>query len=285
MVVMVTILSNLDNCQLHCQDTATALVNTPRFVHNSYNQESYYGSCYYSLQGLLRSHTNLCQIVLCYRLGQFSQFSGFFWTVDLGKCRSLFLESPGYFSGPKSCFVLALFGFKFKISLIILKMIQRNNQLTKQINQFVSQELCYYSAGFDKKFVFGLKSYRDFRGTGLGFKCGFWCRFQSRFRYVLTHFGAGFSTRVLVQVSVQNLVQILMQVSVQVLVQGLAQGFSSGFGAEFQFLVQSLVQMLVPFLVQVLVEVLVRDLAQVQLQLKVQVQIQDTWERCDPQGA
>ena len=47
--------------------------------------------------------------------------------------------------------MFAMFVFKIKVSLI-LKMRQRNYQLMKQINQLVvSQELCYYSTGFDFK--------------------------------------------------------------------------------------------------------------------------------------
>ena len=57
--------------------------------------------------------------------------------LSTGKCRGLFLESPGNFSGPKSCFVFAVVAFKIKVS-IILKMIQRKNQFTKQINRYVS---------------------------------------------------------------------------------------------------------------------------------------------------
>ena len=63
----------------------------------------------------------------------------------------LFLESPGNVLGLKSCFMFAMFVFKIEVSLI-LKMRQRNYQLMKQINQLVvSQELCYYSTGFDFK--------------------------------------------------------------------------------------------------------------------------------------
>ena len=62
----------------------------------------------------------------------------------------LFLETPGNVLGLKSCFIFAMFVFKIKVSLI-LKMRQRNYQLMKQINQFVSKELCYYSTGFDFK--------------------------------------------------------------------------------------------------------------------------------------
>ena len=43
----------------------------------------------------------------------------------------MFLESPGNFPGPKSCFVFAGFDIKIKV-LIILKMIKCNYQLTKQ---------------------------------------------------------------------------------------------------------------------------------------------------------
>ena len=42
-----------------------------------------------------------------------------------------FLESPHYFSRPKTCFMLVLFAFKIKVS-IILKMILWNDQVTKQ---------------------------------------------------------------------------------------------------------------------------------------------------------
>ena len=97
--------------------------------------------------------------------------------------------------------MFAVVAFKIKVS-IILKMIQRKNQFTKQINRFVSQELCYYSAGFDKKIVFGPEKVTgtfeerasglsaDFAadfGAGfsadfgtcrrLSFWCMFWCRF------------------------------------------------------------------------------------------------------------
>ena len=52
-----------------------------------------------------------------------------------------FLESPDNFSGPKSCFMFAVFAFKIKVS-IILKTIQWNYQLANKIDQFVSLELC-----------------------------------------------------------------------------------------------------------------------------------------------
>ena len=45
--------------------------------------------------------------------------------------RDPFLQSPDYFLGLKSCFMFVVFQFKIKVS-IILKMIQRNYQLTKQ---------------------------------------------------------------------------------------------------------------------------------------------------------
>ena len=45
--------------------------------------------------------------------------------------RDPFLKSPDYFLGLKSCFMFVVFQFKIKVS-IILKMIQRNYQLTKQ---------------------------------------------------------------------------------------------------------------------------------------------------------
>ena len=48
--------------------------------------------------------------------------------INVGPCRGLFLESPGNFSGPESCFVFAVFAFKFKLSKI-LKLIQWNYQL------------------------------------------------------------------------------------------------------------------------------------------------------------
>ena len=50
-------------------------------------------------------------------------------------------ESPDNFSGPKSCFMFAVFAFKIKVS-IILKTIQWNYQLANKIDQFVSLELC-----------------------------------------------------------------------------------------------------------------------------------------------
>ena len=53
-----------------------------------------------------------------------------FFFFNHGTC-SLFLESPGNFSDPESCFVFAVFTFKIKAS-IIMKRIQWNYQLTKQ---------------------------------------------------------------------------------------------------------------------------------------------------------
>ena len=57
----------------------------------------------------------------------------FFRLFRVGKngARGLFLERFGNFSGPESYFVFTVFTFKIKVS-IILKMIQRNYQLTKQ---------------------------------------------------------------------------------------------------------------------------------------------------------
>ena len=52
-----------------------------------------------------------------------------------------FLESPDNFSGPKSCFMFAVFAFKIKVS-IILKTIEWNYQLANKIDQFVSLEPC-----------------------------------------------------------------------------------------------------------------------------------------------
>ena len=48
-----------------------------------------------------------------------------------------FLETPDNFSGPKSCFMFALFAFKIKVS-IILKTIQWNYQLANKIDLFES---------------------------------------------------------------------------------------------------------------------------------------------------
>ena len=61
--------------------------------------------------------------------------------VYLKRVWSPFLESPDNFSGPKSCFMFAVFAFKIKVS-IILKTIQWNYQLANKIDQFVSLELC-----------------------------------------------------------------------------------------------------------------------------------------------
>ena len=47
------------------------------------------------------------------------------------KTWGLFLQSPGNFSGPESCFVFAVFAFKIKVS-IILKITQWNYQILKQ---------------------------------------------------------------------------------------------------------------------------------------------------------
>ena len=71
-------------------------------------------------------------------------------TNSLLKCRCVetsfrdrdpFLESPYNFSGPKSCFMFAVFAFKITVS-IILKTREWNYQLANKIDQFVSLEPC-----------------------------------------------------------------------------------------------------------------------------------------------
>ena len=75
---------------------------------------------------LLLWDTQLYNLVrFCYCRAQSAIPPSFFQTWGL------FLESPNNFSGPKSCFMFAVFAFKIKVS-IILKMIQWKYQLKKQ---------------------------------------------------------------------------------------------------------------------------------------------------------
>ena len=60
-----------------------------------------------------------------------SLFWGYFVASISDTLPGLFLESSVGFSGPESCFRFAVFTFKMKVS-IILTMIQRNYQLTRQ---------------------------------------------------------------------------------------------------------------------------------------------------------
>ena len=50
-----------------------------------------------------------------------------FILIHVGPCRGLFLESPGNFSGPESCFV---FAFKFKVSKMLKLSVNNEAKLT-----------------------------------------------------------------------------------------------------------------------------------------------------------
>ena len=50
--------------------------------------------------------------------------------IHVGPCRGLFLESPGNFSGPESCFVFAVFAFKVKVSKILKLPVNNEARLT-----------------------------------------------------------------------------------------------------------------------------------------------------------
>ena len=52
----------------------------------------------------------------------------FYWLLSSGlRARGPYLESPGNFSGPESCFMFAVFAIKIKV-LIILKMVKWYNE-------------------------------------------------------------------------------------------------------------------------------------------------------------
>ena len=53
-----------------------------------------------------------------------------FFLIHVGPCRGLFLESPGNFSGPESCFVFAVFAFKVKVSKILKLSVDNEAKLT-----------------------------------------------------------------------------------------------------------------------------------------------------------
>ena len=77
-----------------------------------------------------------------------------------------FLESPGNFSGPENCFMFAMFTFKIKVS-IILKMKQKNYQLTKQ-NWLVCElgTVLLFNRFWFLPSVLSPKSYEAFREMG-----------------------------------------------------------------------------------------------------------------------
>ena len=85
---------------------------------------------------------------------------------NTSRSRGQFIESPDNFSGPKSCFMFALFTFKIKVS-IILKMIQWDYQLTKQ-NWLVCElgTLLLFNRFWFQNLPSDPKSYRAFRETG-----------------------------------------------------------------------------------------------------------------------
>ena len=69
--------------------------------------------------------------------------------------RGLFLESPGNFSGPDKCFVLILFAFKIKVSIIF-----KNNTIKLSVNEATLTGLWTWNCatihvtGCDFKFAF-----------------------------------------------------------------------------------------------------------------------------------
>ena len=63
-----------------------------------------------------------------------------------------FLESPGNFSGPESCYVFVGFAFKMKVSIInFLKIIQVKHQLSKQFGLVCGLGIVLIFNGFDLK--------------------------------------------------------------------------------------------------------------------------------------
>ena len=83
----------------------------------------------------------------------------------------LVLKSPGNFSGPESCFVFVVIAFKITV-LIILKIIQRNNKLTKQ-NWLVCRlgTVLLFNRFWFLNLSSGLKSSRVCRETSPGSSC------------------------------------------------------------------------------------------------------------------
>ena len=76
-----------------------------------------------------------------------------------------FLESPGNFSGPESCFLFAAFTFKFKVSIIL-----KSNKMKLSVNEtkltFLGARNCTtIQKVWILKFAFGPKSFQDFRET------------------------------------------------------------------------------------------------------------------------
>ena len=77
---------------------------------------------------------------------------------------SLFLECPRIFSGPKNCFIFAVFAFKTIVS-IILK-IQWNYRLTKRNWQVCElRTVVLFNRFWFENLSSGPKSYRAFRET------------------------------------------------------------------------------------------------------------------------
>ena len=81
----------------------------------------------------------------------------------------LFLERPGDFSGPESCFVLAMFTFKIKVS-IILKMIHGNYQLTQEkLTGLWARNCGTVQKVLILKFPFGPRHFQSFWAMGPSF--------------------------------------------------------------------------------------------------------------------
>ena len=80
---------------------------------------------------------------------------------------SVFLESPSNFSGPKSCFMFAMFAFKIKVS-VILKMILVTMKLPvneAKLTSLWARNFTTIQQVLILKFVFRSERYWAFRET------------------------------------------------------------------------------------------------------------------------
>ena len=142
------------------------MLSLPLNIHSSRRslRKQLSGTRGYSWKFLMRVYRLVLQILTIFQTKK-CHFSHPFSDLGLG----LFLESPGNFLGPESCFLFAAFAFRINVSIILkINKVKLSVNEAKLTGLCMGKELCYYSTGLDFKIAFGPKSFQGFRATGPG---------------------------------------------------------------------------------------------------------------------
>ena len=139
------------------------MLSLPLNIHSSRRslRKQLSGTRGYSWKFLMRVYRLVLQILTIFQTKK-CHFSHPFSNLGLG----LFLESPGNFLDPESCFLFAAFIFKINVSIIL-----KSNKMKLSVNEAKLTGLWAWNCATIKqvwilKCAFDPKSLLDFRETG-----------------------------------------------------------------------------------------------------------------------